>query len=443
MLIGVTWNLFVTADARLQLEQDIITQRARNYVIHGIYSQAITTLLEAIELEDTHNPNLLYELAHIYYSADNFRQYRATLQVLLDTQTLPEEMELADLYLEIFQHDLLHSSTQDTIFLLRDGWEATDDLRLFELYEAHRYAFIERRGTFAEASVIFDNAGRVKQGERWGFVNANGNIVMPPRYGIATNFMSGNAAVQRDGVLEIINRMGLRQSIADFSADSIAHFDGSNFAVLIYGNLQYVQASWRTGDLEISRGETTFDFIGMPSEGIRITQRDGLWGIEDRGGRDVNISTDHIYESIAIDMLGRSAVNGRLFVNENGQYHMIDYAANHISGPFDEARPFFENGGLAAVRRGEQWGLINNQGQVIIDFIYDDARSSSFNLAPVQVDGLWGYISLENYPEPFRDQFFGRIVIEPQFLDAQQLVNGVGPVLGESGWFYISLIEFD
>jgi len=439
MIIGAAWGLLLTAEARLQSEQDAIMAVARNFINYGIYDRAAFTINQAMALEGELNPNLMYELAQVHRSARSFNQYRNTLQILLDAASPPQGMSLADLYIELYEHDITTRNIGDVITLLRQGWETTNDIRLFELYEEHRYAFIIRRSLFDEASFIWDNAGLVRQGERWGFVNSRGNIVILPQFDNATNFMGGNAVVIRNEQLEIINRLGMRQAVAGFSAESIANFDGSNFAAQLHEDYGYMMAARR--GLEIIVGDDEFDFMGIPSQHIQVAQRDGLWAIRDRGNRETDISSDFTYESIAVDSLGRAAVNYRLFVKENYQYYMIDLAGNQIAGPFDEAQPFFEAGGLAAVAIGGKWGLISASGNMIIDFIYEGARSSGFSFAAVKVDGLWGYITLENYPEPLREQFFGRMVIEPQFLDAKPFVNGCAPVLGHSGWFYIVLVE--
>jgi len=98
----------------------------------------------------------------------------------------------------------------------------------------------------------------------------------------------------------------------------------------------------------------------------------------------------------------------------------------------DEIAPFSE--GLAAVRRGEQWGFINKQGALAIDFRSDlywnkDADISKSDvtgvLYPVFREGrclikkmehgipLFGFIDME-----------GKTVIEPQFLNVTQFDMG-------------------
>ena len=56
---------------------------------------------------------------------------------------------------------------------------------------------------------------------------------------------------------------------------------------------------------------------------------------------------------------------------------------------YDKAWSFSE--GLAAVKKGNGWGFIDNVGEVFIKPVFDDAYSFSEGLAPVEMNGLWGF----------------------------------------------------
>ncbi|MCL1935754.1 MAG: WG repeat-containing protein [Defluviitaleaceae bacterium] len=441
-LVTFTWNLFLTADARLIFEQNSIMSRARDYLNHGLYTQAIASFNEAIAVTEIPNPDYLYELAEVYYEIGDRNNYRSVLQRLIYNQTPPNGQSLADLYLNLYYLDKDIANVQNIILLLNNGWTHTEDTRLLELYVNYRYAFVPRTATFDYASIILNNAGRVRQGDKWGFVNSIGQIVISPSFDYVTNFIGGYVVVQNDGVLEIINNFRERQSVASFYGSDIKNFDGANFAIRLPSSNNYVQATWIPDNFSIDLGIAEYQFIGRPLGGVRITKQNNLWGIEDRSGRPVNLTSEHIYQSIAVDSDGRSFVGGRIFVNQGIGYYMWGIEGEIIAGPFTNAKPFFEENGLAAVSNGEAWGLVDRMGNMVIDFIYEDAQSTGTNLAPVKQNGLWGYISVNSYPHPLED-FVGKIVIEPQFLNAMPLQNGVGPVENYAGWFYIMMPRYN
>ena len=446
VITAAAWGMLATMGTRLTAEQEQILARAQYYISRSDYGRAIPALHEALALSPGNDPNILYQIAAVHSAAGNYGQHRAVIQILIDERILPSGVSLAELYLKALYFDRDNRNMRDVIALARQGAEVTGDRRLIDYYEEYRYAIVPRRGLYQEAGVIFGGTAPVKQNDLWGFVNARGATMMNPQFDLATRFVGNYAVVQTGNYLRIINRGGARQAhVLDnaFWARSIAQFNGTNFAIAIYGDSEYTFASRSNLDIIIPTTDT-FRFIGLPTDGIRALQReDGVWRITDNSDRTPNITSDFIYDSIAVDELGRAAVGGRLFIKTNGQYHMIDYAGSIIGESFDEAHPFFEAGGLAAVRRGELWGFVNINGELVIDFIFDNARSSSFGLAPVNIDGLWGYITVEDYPEHLRESFFGRIVIEAQFADAKQFVNGVAPVMNESGWIYIALIAHE
>lgn len=99
----------------------------------------------------------------------------------------------------------------------------------------------------------------------------------------------------------------------------------------------------------------------------------------------------------------------------------------------DEVAPFYE--GLAAVRKGNQWGFIDENGKLIIDFRDDlvsnnNADSSSEGIAgihhPQFKEGLCLVRKLTDEGVPrygFMDST-GKIVIKPEFLNLTQFENG-------------------
>ncbi|QXP59835.1 WG repeat-containing protein [Olleya sp. HaHaR_3_96] len=59
---------------------------------------------------------------------------------------------------------------------------------------------------------------------------------------------------------------------------------------------------------------------------------------------------------------------------------------------------------MAIAKRNGKYGYINNKGDIIIDFKFDDARGYKYDLAPVKINGKGGFI----------DEY-GTFKIEPKF----------------------------
>ncbi|WP_047247430.1 WG repeat-containing protein [Maribacter thermophilus] len=103
-------------------------------------------------------------------------------------------------------------------------------------------------------------------------------------------------------------------------------------------------------------------------------------------------------------------------------------------GNIDEIAPFSE--GLAAVRQGEQWGFINDQGTLVIDFRDDIYWNKNADLSkedvaavkyPVFNEGLCMIVKKVEDGVPVFGFINnkGETVIEPQFLNIYPFENGV------------------
>ena len=66
---------------------------------------------------------------------------------------------------------------------------------------------------------------------------------------------------------------------------------------------------------------------------------------------------------------------------------------------------YCENGWYVAQNQDGRYGYIDKSGNVMIDFEFEDAEKFSCGLAPVLIDGLWGFINED-----------GEVVIEPVYL---------------------------
>ena len=194
-------------------------------------------------------------------------------------------------------------------------------------------------------------------------------------------------------------------------------------------------------DYIIVSRENSYEYYGFTYDSITALKNDGKWTLYDGSSRKEKISSEIVFEDIALDEFGRCAINGAIFVKKSdNMYYMIDYAGIEIAGPFENAKPFFEIGGWAAVQKDDKWGFVDSKGNEMTKFIYEDAGSSSIIrsdvsievVSPVKENGLWGYIKTD-----------GKYAIEPRYEYAKQFVNGCAPVKEDIGWHYIILIEYE
>jgi hypothetical protein len=307
---------------------------------------------------------------------------------------------------------------------------------------------------------FFDNNGlsRVEIGNKAGFINTNGDIVIPIThlYLYLDNFHSGFARFKvhkpllkfdwgyyntsgqivlnsqyrkvgyfDDGVTFFYDkfRFGLMDSNGNiitppkyYNVGSLIHEKKYFYDNLILlkdesGQIVYLN---RNGKVEI---ELSPDLISRNfSEGLaRAKRRNNKgWGFINKQG---SIIIPTIYEAATDFCEGFAAVkrNDKWgFINIKGE-QIVDFiyqdVARFSAGLFSE--------GLAAVKSNNKWGFINHEGQVKIDFVYDNTGSFSEGLCEVQINKKWGYINK-----------YGMIAIKLEFERVTAFRNGLAKV-----WF--------
>lgn len=63
--------------------------------------------------------------------------------------------------------------------------------------------------------------------------------------------------------------------------------------------------------------------------------------------------------------------------------------------PFDDILPLLEDKGCFAARKNQKWGLIDSNGNTIVDFKYDEIHSSKSGYACAKKNGKWGYVKTD------------------------------------------------
>ena len=167
-----------------------------------------------------------------------------------------------------------------------------------------------------------------------------------------------------------------------------------------------------------------------------------------------------------VDYMG-ILVGGKIPVAQNGKYA---YVTSSLVIPDDLPYDYASNfkNGVAAVKKGDKWALINTNEELIQDYIFEDVVLDEFDTccnngvifakkdgmyymvnpqggkisaqafddarpfagngpAAVCIDGKWGFVDTA-----------GNIVIEPQFEGARSFNIGLGAVCMDGLWGYIN-----
>ncbi|MCL2387309.1 MAG: WG repeat-containing protein [Defluviitaleaceae bacterium] len=252
----------------------------------------------------------------------------------------------------------------------------------------------------------------------WGFMNAAGEEIVPPRYTQVTFFNEGFATVN-------------------------AGAERTDWGGLIGGQWGFVDETGR--EIVSPRYDSVSDFHG----GISIVRTGGVlnewggfdggqWGVVDTTGREV---VPLIYDSIwhfsdglaAIQTGGRPNEHGAMI---GGQWGFVDKQGNVVVPPqFSLVNSF--HGGFAAVAvggtlgqwgyEGSLWGIIDTQGNVVVTPQYHAIGSFIDGFATVMDSNhLWGFIDTT-----------GREIVSPQYNSIGFFSDGFAFVIRDDKWGFI------
>ena len=159
------------------------------------------------------------------------------------------------------------------------------------------------------------------------------------------------------------------------------------------------------------------------SEGISLVVIDGKYNY-------VSSSNQIIWEPYDMATLFK---NGVAAVKRGDKWNVIDTSGNAVSKTsytdvlFDEDN-VCSNSGVIFVSEGKGYYMVDTEGKKISDTLFEDAKPFfESNITAVKKDGKWGFINAE-----------GKIIIEPQYEDAAAFGRGIGAVKKDGKWGFVN-----
>ena len=416
-LLLVSWLIVAKTKSASQKQADLL-DKALAMMNNGIYVGAVPLLEEAAEYK-TDNTLVVEEyLKEAYLELIETRGYRKKYRTLLDMQMKREDAD-PDVFAQAALHYIEAAQISNALEILRKGIEKTSSQMLIELYEENRYVYETNRATYSHASEIFESKAQVNKEGLWGLASAEGNLLIPCQYEAISTYSNDRAIVKKDEEIYAVNIDNNRIALLETAATEFGNLADNRIALLL-------EEGWirATGEFEI--GTAVFEEIGMYCGGYAAAKVNGKWGVVDLS---LNWLVPAEFDGIVQDELGRCWGQGAVFVRQSEAVFML-VNGQQVGQPYDDARPFSQEG-YAAVKNNGKWGFVDIEGNLLIEYCFDDALSFGQHLAAVRLDEFWGYISR-----------YGELVIEPIFEEAKSFSGGSAPVLTARGWQFITLLEY-
>ncbi|MEM9886438.1 MAG: WG repeat-containing protein [Bacteroidota bacterium] len=252
-----------------------------------------------------------------------------------------------------------------------------------------RYGIINAYGdiitehNYNEIKAYSEGRAIVKLKDQYGYIDLNGKLVIPAIYAKVGPFVEGRAAVQENGNCGYINKQGA--VIVDLAYSKCLEFN-SGRAVVYKG--------YRKAGLLSETGE----HIIQPSLNRLINFKNG------RG----------------------------LMRDDHYRFYFITEDANVFDGYYQEALNF--KYGVAVVRSGDKWGIVNRKGIKIIPPKYDKIEPFKDAYAKVRIKGFYGLYDLKG--QSILPVTYERIQAVDEHIFSVEQGNQIGYLNQQGTWIW-------
>ncbi len=221
-----------------------------------------------------------------------------------------------------------------------------------------------------ELMTDFNLAGKhfyaVKRDNKFGYIDASGNIVLEFNYEWAGEFIEGSALVQQEGYLGVINKQG--DFIIPAIYDEIEPF--SNGVAIVGLGEKYGLIN----KLNQLITPLTYDQISPFSDGLALAELNGKFGYINAMGR---VEIPVIYDAAG------SFSNGFAYAEKNSKRGLLNLNGDVVVGFEHDWIEVFNQQGVARARKNNRYGVYANNGSLVVDFVYSNIGEFSNGYALV------------------------------------------------------------
>lgn len=232
-----------------------------------------------------------------------------------------------------------------------------------------KYGVINMKGqlitgsAYREILPFSEGLAMVKDKTHYGYIDTTGKLVIPMEYTRASSFSEGRAAVRKDGACGYIDRKG--EAVVDYQFTKCMDYEDGRAVVY---------------------------------KGIRKA------GLVDLNG---NMVLEPSVNRLLKFSEGRGLVRDRQY-----RFYYITESAKMYDGFYEKASAF--KNGVALIKEGGKWGIINQRGLTIIAPKYDKIEDFNNGYAKVRIHGFNGLSNLK-----------GELIVQPNYEYISYAGNGI------------------
>lgn len=371
--------------------------QADEWTDRGLYQRAIEKYKEAIQYQDTtENWDKLCNAYELRMEEDEeiYSDYLQALETAIKTHAGEEQYYLKMVKLLVANEDYEEAYK----WLVKAEKNHIKSEEVDQLMLQVKYTYDLEIDSYLTFTGEANGAYAVSNGEKWETIDAAGEAILDKEY-------LYQSQPGENGVTVITTEEGSWL------------IDGEEMVLGIFG-AQVLDAGVYAEELIPVRTGDTYDYYDSFAErqfggfeqagtfhnGEAAVCKAGKWYIIDTAGEkisedfaDIKLDKGGCFNSQSVILAARKA----------GEYCIYNTKWESIGAFQCEAIDICTKDGLIAFEKGNKWGFVDTEGNVVIEPQYESAKSFSNGLAAVKKDGYWGFINTENI-----------LVIKNEFLDA-------------------------
>ncbi|MCL1791800.1 MAG: WG repeat-containing protein [Peptococcaceae bacterium] len=390
----------------------------------GIYIDAVKSYEKALSL----NPKdygLAMKIADAYKKLSDTNGFLQACDKAIKIDPTQDEP-----YVLKAEHYLSRSMYAEARGVLADSKKVKDATRLDAIAEAlqskyfEKYVSLDAIGDWRIQGKI-DYVPACDKGQ-WGMAAGDGTRKIKYMY----DYLGAYSEIEEvipccyEGEYYYIDIKGNRKLVGDRDYEFLGSF-GDGYAPAQYDGIYgYINTKFQEQKFE-------YDYAGAFANGVAAVKKGEKWALIDKSFKEI---TGFEYDDILIDSNGFCSLYSVVVLQQGGAYRFYDVKGKKFSDrSFDEAKPVASPEGAIAVRFGDLWGFADKTGRLIIEPQYEEANSFSLGFAPFRKGERWGYLNEKN-----------ETAIEPKFYDAKPFSGeGTAVVRASEKWYFIGLCQYE
>ncbi len=255
-----------------------------------------------------------------------------------------------------------------------DGYIVTDDNKKMGVVKRNNSVVVELKYDDIK-QICADDKYVVKEGSNWQIIDKEGNTYLQNKFDEVINMQSNGITIKKDNKYGVIDLDTAEEKIPVKYQDMSYAFD--NNYIYKENNLY--------GVMNIS-GETVLN-----PEYETLIYRSEAGFLE--GSKKGSFETEFIGTDFEVKQTGilseLNVTNGYMKIRTNGEYKYYNFK-------FEEKTniELLTTNTLFLAKKDGKYGYVNNDGVVVVNYIYDDAQEQNeFGYASVKKNGMWGCIN--------------------------------------------------